>query len=129
LAYLTTKGGAGATRGELLAALFGARDDESTRAYLRQAVRWLRHVLPDPNALVTDGEQLRFTSGVTVTSESNRFEARLVEAALLQGDDRYAATLDALALYEQGEYLTGVDTSWIDERRSRLGELASDARD
>jgi DNA-binding SARP family transcriptional activator len=127
LAYLTSNGGA-ATRDELLTALFDARDDESTRSYLRQAIRWLRRVLPDPDALTAEGGSLAFAPGLAVASESTRFEASLAEAARLQGDDRLTATLAALALHETGEYMAGVATSWVDRRRTALAELASDAR-
>jgi DNA-binding SARP family transcriptional activator len=128
LAYLTSTAGTAATRDELLTALFEARDDESTRSYLRQAVRWLRRVLPDPDALTTEDGRIAFAPGVAVTSESTRFEACLAEAARLQGDARLTATLDALALHERGEYLAGVQTSWVDRRRTMLAERASDAR-
>jgi DNA-binding SARP family transcriptional activator len=128
LAYLMTKEGSAATRDELLAALFDARADESTRAYLRQAIRWLRRVLPDPDAVLTEGGRVSFAPSVSVSSESTRFEASLAQAARLQGEARRAATLEALSIYERGEYLAGVRSNWSDERRERLTQLAADAR-
>jgi DNA-binding SARP family transcriptional activator len=128
LAYLMTKPGSVATRDELLAALFDARADESTRAYLRQAIRWLRRVLPDPDAVLTEEGRISFAPSLSVSSESTRFEASLAEAARLQGEARRVATLDALAICERGEYLAGVRSNWADERRERLAERAADAR-
>jgi DNA-binding SARP family transcriptional activator len=128
LAYLVTRPGGAADRDELLDVLFDGRIDDSTRAYLRQAVRWLRRVLPHEGSLVVEGGRVRFGDDVLVTSESTVFESRLAEAARLQGGDRLAATLDALATFDRGEYLPGSHLRWVDDRRERLIELATDAR-
>jgi len=128
LAYLTTKPGAVATREELLEVLFDSRDDESTRSYLRQAIRWLRQILPDPDDLVSGDSRIAFAPGVAVSSEAARFEKSLVEAARLQGEARLAATRAALEIVERGEYLSGIRSPWLDERRERLLQLAADAR-
>jgi ATP/maltotriose-dependent transcriptional regulator MalT/DNA-binding SARP family transcriptional activator len=128
LAYLVTRPEGGAGRDELLEVLFDGRIDDSTRAYLRQAVRWLRHVLPGERSLVVEGGRVSVGDGVLVTSESTVLESRLVEAARLQGEDRLAATLGALEIFDRGEYLPGSHLRWIDERRDRLVELATDAR-
>ena len=63
-----------------------------------------------------------------IVSDSERLESRLIEAARLQGRDRIAATLDALTLLEQGEYLEGARSAWVDDRRARLSERVLDAR-
>jgi DNA-binding SARP family transcriptional activator len=128
LAYLVTRPGAEAGRGELLDALFDGRVDDSTRSYLRQAARWLRHVLPDGTALVAERGRMRLSDEVQATSESVRLESALVVAARLQGDARLTATLEALAVFDRGEYLPGARSHWVDERRQRLAELATDAR-
>ena len=128
LAYLVTRADGAADRDELLDVLFDGRIDDSTRAYLRQAVRWLRRVLPHEGSLVVEGGRVRFGDDVVVTSESTVLESRLAEAARLQGDDRLAATLDALAVFDRGEYLPGSHLRWVDDRRERLIELATDAR-
>jgi DNA-binding SARP family transcriptional activator len=122
-----TRGGE-AGRDELLDVLFDGRVDDSTRAYLRQAVRWLRHVLPDEDALVVEGGRVSMRDDVLVTSESTLLEARLAEAARLQGEDRLAATLGALEVFDRGEYLPRSHVRWVDDRRERLVELATDAR-
>jgi len=127
LAYLVTRGGE-AGRDELLDVLFDGRIDDSTRAYLRQAVRWLRHVLPDEGSLVVEGGRVSMRDGVLVTGESTTLESRLAEAARLQGEERLAATLDALEISDRGEYLPGSHVRWVDDRRERLIELATDAR-
>jgi ATP/maltotriose-dependent transcriptional regulator MalT/DNA-binding SARP family transcriptional activator len=128
LAFLVTRPGTEAGRGELLDALFDGRVDESTRSYLRQAARWLRHALPDEGALVVERGRMRLGDDLLATSESARFESALAVAARLQGDERLTATVEALAVFDQGEYLPGTHSHWVDGRRQRLVELATDAR-
>jgi DNA-binding SARP family transcriptional activator len=126
LAYLATaRPPWQAERDELLAALFESRADDSTRAYLRQAVRWLRHVLPDGSVSVQQGS-VRVAGAIA--TESVRFEAALAEAARLRGPDRLSATLAALEPFDRGEFLPGVGSRWVEERRRQLTELATDAR-
>lgn len=127
LAYLATRAGGRAGRDELLDALFDGRADDSTRAYLRQAVRWLRQVLPEDGVVVHGGE-VRLGDDIRMTSESTWFEGALAEAARLRGAERLAATRAALAVADRGEYLPGMTTRWVDERRRHLAELATDAR-
>lgn len=114
-----------AERDELLDALFEARADHSARAYLRQAVRWLRHVLPEGSVTVERG-QVRITG--EIATESVTFEAAIAEAARLRGAARLAATLAALEPFDRGEFLPGVSSHWVEERRRSLTELATDAR-
>jgi hypothetical protein len=127
LAYLATRRPAQAKRDELLEALFEGRSDESARAYLRQAVHWLRQVLPEGGIVVEDG-RVRLSDEVTITSESMRFASQLAEAARMQGSERISATQRALAIYDQGEYLPGPRSAWADEREQELSDLATDAR-
>ena len=128
LAYLTARPDAAADREELLHALFDGRADESARAYLRQAVRWLRHVLPEDEALVMEEGRLRLEGAGVVSSESTRLESRIAEAARQHGEDRLAATVDALAIYDRGEYLPCGRSVWTDDRRRALAELTAEAR-
>jgi DNA-binding SARP family transcriptional activator len=116
-----------AERGELLDALFDGRADESSRAYLRQAVRWLRRVLPADSVQGEKGV-VRLGEAVAITSESVQLEAALTEAARLRGGDRLSATLSALEVYDRGPYLPDFASRWVDDRRAHLGELATDAR-
>jgi DNA-binding SARP family transcriptional activator len=127
LAYLATRPDGRAGRDELLDALLDGRADDSTRAYLRQAVRWLRQVLPEDGVIVHGGE-VRLGADVRLTSESTWLEGALAEAARLRGAERLAATRDALAVADRGEYLPGMTTRWVDERRAHLTEVAIDAR-
>jgi DNA-binding SARP family transcriptional activator len=127
LAYLASRPGVAARRDELLDALFEGRADESARAYLRQAVRWLRQVLPEESVVAESGE-VRLSDDLRLASDSTRFEAALTEAAGLQGEQRLAATLAALAMFDRGEYLPDVASRWVEERRRQLTELATDAR-
>ena len=126
LAYLLTHGEA--TREELLGALFNGRADNSARAYLRQAINGLRECLPERALVAPQGGTVALADEVLIVSDSDRLESRLIEAARLQGRDRIAATLDALTLSEQGEYLEGMRSAWIDERRAHLSERVLDAR-
>jgi DNA-binding SARP family transcriptional activator len=127
LAYLATAPAARADRDELLDALFEGRADDSSRAYLRQAVRWLRQVLPAGCVHVEKGH-VRLGDEVAIVSESTRFEGALAQAARLRGGDRLAATLAALEIFDAGPYLPGVGSHWVDDRRRQLTELATDAR-
>jgi ATP/maltotriose-dependent transcriptional regulator MalT len=128
LAYLATaRPPWQAERDELLDALFEARTDDAARAYLRQAVRWLRHVLPEGSVIVEHG-RVRMAGAGAIVAESVGFEAALAEASRLRGGERMAATLAALELFDQGEYLAGVGSRWVEERRRHLTELATDAR-
>jgi DNA-binding SARP family transcriptional activator len=128
LAFLTTRPGAEATREELLTALFDGRSDDSARAYLRQAVHQLREVLRDDVPLVSDAGGVALDGSVGVASESVRLETLLAEAARLQGEERLDAITGALAIAERGEYLPGIASAWVEERRERLALLVADAR-
>jgi DNA-binding SARP family transcriptional activator len=127
LAFLATRRPPQARREELLEALFGGRTDESARAYLRQAVHWLRQLLPE-GGIVVEGGQIRLSDEVEISSESMRFETALAEAARLVAGERITATLAALAIYDQGEYLPGQRSGWADTRQQELADLATDAR-
>jgi DNA-binding SARP family transcriptional activator len=127
LAYLTSTKPPEAGRDELLDAMFDGRNDDSTRSYLRQAIRWLRQVLPGDDALVVDNGRVRLAE-VVVRSESVSFETGLAQAARLLGEERLSATLEALELYDKGEYMPNTHSPWADERRQRLADMAADAR-
>jgi DNA-binding SARP family transcriptional activator len=128
LAYLLTRPGRQAGRAELLDTLFDGRDDDATRAYLRQAIRWLRQALGSAEAVIAAEGRVQLGDAVLVAAESARFEVLLAEAARLQDAERLAATLDALALADRGEYLPSVRSRWADDRREALASAALDAR-
>ena len=127
LAYLLTRPRRQAERDELLEVLFEGRADNSARAYLRQAVRWLRTVLP-ADGVVSERGTVGLSEELVAVSESVRVEGALAEAARLRGADRLRATLAALEIIDQGPYLPGITSQWLDQRRQRLTELATDAR-
>jgi DNA-binding SARP family transcriptional activator len=127
LGYLLLRPDGQAGRAELLEALFDGRSDDSTRAYLRQAVSCLRRLLPG-DAELADNGRVRLPEEVVIESESLDFEARLLESARLRGTERLTATLDALAVYQRGEYLPDACSDWVLARRRALFELAADAR-
>jgi len=126
LAYLAARPGGRAARDELLDALFDGRSDDSARAYLRQAVLWLRRALGE-GALSTAPGVVALADAVALVSESTTFERRLAEAARLRGEERLAATLEALAVHDRGAYLPGARSRWADDRAQRLDDLAADA--
>lgn len=127
LSFLAARQPPQAERGELLDALFEGRADRSARSYLGQATQWLRQLLP-AEAVIVEGGHVRLAEDIVVTTDSIRLESHLAEAARLQGEERLTATLQALAIYEQGDYLPGPRSTWADERAQRLADLAADAR-
>ena len=70
LAYLAVSRDARADRAELLDALFDGRSDDSTRAYLRQAVRRLRSVLPPRTPCSPTAATVQLSDAVAVSSAS-----------------------------------------------------------
>jgi DNA-binding SARP family transcriptional activator len=127
LSFLLATPGGECTRDQLLEALFDARRDDSARAYLRQAIRWLREMLPE-GAFAAEGQVVRLGAGVAVTSESVELERLLAEAARLQGAERLEATLKALAIADKGPFLPGNRGGWADEREQRLADAVTEAR-
>ena len=65
---------------------------------------------------------------IACSSESTRLQTLLAEAARLQAEDRLDATLHAIAIADRGQYLEGLNSVWIEERRDRLGQMVADAR-
>jgi ATP/maltotriose-dependent transcriptional regulator MalT/DNA-binding SARP family transcriptional activator len=128
LAYLLTRGEPAAERAELLVALFDGRDDRSTRAYLREAIRQLRQVLPAGVVSSAESGRVALSETVRGIAQSVRFENGLAEASRLRGEDRLRATLDVLAIFDAGEYLPDVTSEWAHDRRQHLGELSITAR-
>jgi DNA-binding SARP family transcriptional activator len=127
LAFLLSRPQRRAGRDELLDALFDGRADASTRAYLRQAVRWLRAVL-SPDAVLSDRDGVALSDQFAAVSESVELERALAQAARLRGAARLEAGLAALEIVENGPYLPGIPSGWVKERGQRLDELATDAR-
>jgi DNA-binding SARP family transcriptional activator len=127
LALLATRQPDPVPRDELLGALFGASNTDSSRSYLRQAVHWLRNALPEGGVIVEAGS-VRLSPQLAVVSESKRFESELAQAARLQNGERLSATLAALAVYDRGDYLPGRRSEWTDARERELASVAADAR-
>jgi len=128
LAYLVAHRGREASREELLDALFDGRRDDSTRAHLRQAMQGVRQVLSGDDPVPLGETGWRLDEGLAVATESSELEARLTQAARLQGEERLTATLSALETAEQGEYLPGARSAWADERAAALADLVTGAR-
>jgi DNA-binding SARP family transcriptional activator len=128
LAFLTARSTPAASRDELLMGLFGGRTDSSARSYLRQAVHHLREVLPDEVHLESNPARVSLERSVSLSSESARLERLLAEAGRLQGQERLELTLRAIALTERGEYLEGLSSRWVEERRELMSRLITEAR-
>jgi DNA-binding SARP family transcriptional activator len=128
LAFLLARNVPAASRDELLTALFGGRTDNSARSYLRQAVHHLRGVLPDGVRLDSNPARVSLERSVSLSSESGQLERMLAQAGRLQGEERLEATLRVIALTKRGEYLEGLSSRWIEERRERINRLISEAR-
>lgn len=127
LSYLLSSAKGDVSREEVLTALWNGRDDDSTRAYLRQALRHLRDVLPEGISVTAEGDTLSVEGAIT--SESHELEAQLAEAARDPGPGRLGYLLEALELAGRGEFLAGSsDVRWVDDRRARLESVLSDVR-
>ncbi|MFE9677152.1 BTAD domain-containing putative transcriptional regulator [Streptomyces sp. NPDC006259] len=125
LSYLGSRPDRAADRREVLDALF-ARDDRSTRAYLRQAVHQLNLVLPPQLRLVVDPRRLALAEEVARGCQSLLFEADLAQAHRLAGQAKLSAIEEVLARHE-GDYLPDRTSEWVEERRRTLSRQAVDA--
>jgi len=127
VAFLMSKHRREASRDELLDALFEGRRDDSTRAYLRQAIQGLKRLLP-AEMFRASREGVGVAAEASITTESLRFETGIAEAVRLQGAQRLVATRGALAIYDQGPYLPAARGLWADEREIHLAGLAGEVR-
>lgn len=128
LSLLAARNGVPAGRDELLDALFDSRGDESARSYLRKTIIGVRRLLPAGALNVSDEGRVGLDSEVLLASESARLQHELAAAARLRGSALVAATEHALEPLTRGEYLPGIRSAWVDERRQQLAELATTAR-
>ncbi|MEV0218251.1 BTAD domain-containing putative transcriptional regulator [Streptomyces sp. NPDC050704] len=125
LSYLSSRPGRAADRRDVLEALF-ARDDRSTRAYLRQAVHQLNLALPPQLRLVVEQNRLALAESLAQGCQSLLMAADLAQAHRLAGRARLAAIEEVLARNE-GDYLPDRTSQWVEERRSALSQQAADA--
>ena len=98
LAYLLHNDGR-ASRPELLDALFDAREDDSTRAYLRQAVQDLRGMLPEEIVLLREADTFFLHGASRIETDTMRLRARLSSVLTLTGDSRLEAAEEVLDQY------------------------------
>ena len=124
VSYLAAHGGT-CKKAVALVELFGEDVDDSTRAYLRQAIKRLRDALPDPAMLAADDVDITWT-GARLVSESQLLEEAARLTHRLHGLERLDAIERALAVWESGEYLPGSNAPWVHARRTELEELALD---
>jgi DNA-binding SARP family transcriptional activator len=127
LSFLLAHPGKEFTREELLEALFEGRRDDSARAYLRQAIRWLRETLPE-GAFLVEGQSVALGPAVTTVSDSMELSRQLAEAARLQGVERLEATMKAVEIYDRGQFLPGPRGGWADEREQQLADEVAEGR-
>ena len=127
VSFLLSSRNATARRSEILTALWNGRDDDATRAYLRQAIKHLREVLPEGTAIMTEGDALSLVG--VFTSETAEFETLRVTAAGTDGPARRALLFEALEIARRGVFLQGShDVTWVDERRAIIAAWLVDAR-
>ena len=127
LAFLATHFPDPVRRDAVLTALFGCRPAGAASTYLRQAVYHLRQALPDPSDLLVGGGEIKIRTGVVVQCDSVDVEAVLAEARRLSGQARLDKTGEAVALSERGDYLWGIDSPWVAQRREQLATSLTDA--
>ncbi|MFF5523105.1 BTAD domain-containing putative transcriptional regulator [Streptomyces coeruleorubidus] len=125
LSYLSSRPCRAAGRRELLEVLF-ARDDRSTRAYLRQAVHQLNLTLPPQLRLIVEQNRLALADEVARGCQSLLFKVDLAQAHRLAGRARLSAIEEVLARNE-GDYLPGRTSEWVEERRQTLSQQVADA--
>jgi DNA-binding SARP family transcriptional activator len=63
-----------------------------------------------------------------VTSDSTRLQCLVAEAQTLRGAARLEGLRAALRIPAAGEYLPGVDSAWVEDRRAELQQLVTAAR-
>jgi DNA-binding SARP family transcriptional activator len=127
LSFLASRPGSTATRAEVLTGLWNGRDDDSTRAYLRQALRHLRDALPAGITVTNRDDRLRIEGAVS--TESGEVAALLAEAARHLGERRHALLFDAYAIVSRGLFLDGSDdVAWVDDCRARQRSTLADVR-
>jgi DNA-binding SARP family transcriptional activator len=127
LAYLLENDGR-ASRGELLQALFDAREDDSTRAYLRQAAQALRSLLPERIVLLREADSFLLEGASLIETDTMRLRARLSAALTLIGEPRFQAAQAVLDRHRASVYLQGIECDWVDARRREIDELIVNAR-
>jgi len=127
LAYLVHVGGS-ARRSELLEKLFDGRDDDSTRAYLRQAAHALRQLLPEGVELLRDADTFVLDGATSIETDTMLLHAKLASASALMGQSRLDATYRVVEEYAGAIYLKGVECAWVGQRRTELAAAVADAR-
>jgi DNA-binding SARP family transcriptional activator len=127
LSFLVSRPSARATRAEVLTALWNGRDDDSTRAYLRQALRHLREALPEGVTVERRDDVLAVEGAISF--ETGELEALVSETALHLGERRRGILLEIRGVLTRGVFLAGSeDVVWIDDRRERLRSMLADVR-
>ncbi|HEX3803379.1 MAG TPA: BTAD domain-containing putative transcriptional regulator [Solirubrobacteraceae bacterium] len=127
LAYLLEHEGR-ASRTELLAALFDFRQDDSTRAYLRQAAQTLRAILPEEIVLLREADSFLLDGASKIETDTMRLRARLSSALTLIGDSRLRAAQTVLDEHRSAVYLQGVNCPWVEARREEIDTMLMTAR-
>ena len=123
LAYLVLQPGRAAKRSQLLTELFDGRADEASRSYLRQALRWLKLTIPGEDSIITDRWSVQLSEALKVKCASLHFETKVAEASRLRDGARIGAMIEALKISERGDFLEGIDTRWVTQRRQELHRL------
>ncbi|UOT08509.1 hypothetical protein MPY17_39630 (plasmid) [Rhodococcus opacus] len=126
LSFLAGRPSREAAKDDILGALFGDHHDESSAAYLRQAIRQLRQVLPETVTIEVSEGRVRLAGNSTITSDSEHFRSLVAQAANMRGANRLATLLDALELTRRGDFLPGMSSPWAEEQRLHISTMAID---
>ncbi|WP_260256127.1 BTAD domain-containing putative transcriptional regulator [Streptomyces sp. 840.1] len=115
-------------RQELLDALFDSRNDAAGRSYLRQALYRLREVLPEELMPQQDGDRFRLGRPDLVSGSAQVLLDTLVQAERQDGEIRLRTMTDALARAERGPYLATLGSTWVELRRTEIGDRIDGGR-
>jgi DNA-binding SARP family transcriptional activator len=127
LSYLLHATGGSASRADILRGLWNGQDNDSTRAYLRQALRELRIALPVGISVTATRDMLALEGDIG--SESLEFDSLVAQAATATAADSLGYVLDALEFAERGEFLPGSDDVWwVEDRRRQIASALTDVR-
>jgi LuxR family transcriptional regulator, maltose regulon positive regulatory protein len=128
LSYLLGAPGGEASRQELLDVLFDSRSDAAGRSYLRQALYRLREALPDELAPRKQGGRFYLGCPNASCGTAQVVLDSLAQADHQDGEIRLRTLTDAFARADRGPYLATLSSSWVEQRRDKIGERVTSAR-
>jgi len=116
------------SRQELLDGLFQSRSQPAARSYLRQALYRLREILPDELSPAIDGDRVTVPGSAVLVGTAEEVLAYIGQADRQEGETRLVTLTTALARSDRGQYLAGMNSTWVDRRRAEINERLIRAR-